>query len=294
MTIKTKSNYSNISVFSFDLYQIEDIINRFSDAFTINSEYLKNIRTSPNITIDTFAANIVKGTEGDDVIRTYSSKTKLIGGIGNDTYILSDLKTKAIENKNQGIDTVYSSDDYTLGKNIENLVLTNIFSSIGKGNELPNLIVGSSGDNLLFGGKGNDTLDGGGGEDFFFFDTPLNSENNCDIIVDFNPKEDLLVLSPQIFKNLKGPGPSYLFGWEPIFSGLINKFSSISSEHVYQDDNDFLIYNKDSGVLAYDVDASGPKKPVNIAILGINEHPEITVFDFMIVSFNDFQKVNSM
>ncbi len=81
----------------------------------------------------------------------------LIGGAGNDTYVLSraDVVTEAVGG---GTDTVQASIHYTLGANLENLVLTGTASLIGTGNGLNNVITGNAGNNLLNGGGGIDTV----------------------------------------------------------------------------------------------------------------------------------------
>jgi Ca2+-binding RTX toxin-like protein len=53
---------------------------------------------------------------------------------------------------------------YTLGADVENLILTGATGS-GTGNSGANAITGSSGVNTLTGADGNDTLDGAGGND---------------------------------------------------------------------------------------------------------------------------------
>ncbi len=89
----------------------------------------------------------------------------LAGGTGDDTYY--SYGDTIVENANEGIDTVYAYFSITLGANIENLVLLDLFTSglSGRGNELNNVITGSSGDDSIYGGAGNDTLIGGSGAD---------------------------------------------------------------------------------------------------------------------------------
>ena len=118
-----------------------------------------------------FAFYAISGFDGgefrDDVVR--HADDLLIGGTGNDTYILhSQLETVA-EFAEEGTDTVQSTVNYTLGDHVENLTLLENPVSflpaplLGTGNELDNVLIGNSEDNVLSGGIGNDTLSGGSG-----------------------------------------------------------------------------------------------------------------------------------
>jgi Ca2+-binding RTX toxin-like protein len=67
---------------------------------------------------------------------------------------------------NEGIDTVRSSINYTLGSNLERLELQQVSKNLtGMGNALANTIVGNADINLLNGKAGNDKLRGGAGND---------------------------------------------------------------------------------------------------------------------------------
>jgi Ca2+-binding RTX toxin-like protein len=48
------------------------------------------------------------------------------GGVGDDTYVVDEVGDKVLEAANAGTDTVRSGIDYTLGGNLENLVLTGL------------------------------------------------------------------------------------------------------------------------------------------------------------------------
>ncbi|MFZ2268248.1 MAG: M10 family metallopeptidase, partial [Azonexus sp.] len=102
-------------------------------------------------------ANILTGV-GDDT---------LIGGAGNDTYNVckGDLAIETISGTSGGVDTVVSSASYTLGDNLENLILTGSGSFEGAGNTLNNTLGGNTGNDRLSGLDGNDTLNGGAGHD---------------------------------------------------------------------------------------------------------------------------------
>ena len=92
------------------------------------------------------------------------------GGLDNDTYIVDNAGDIVVENANEGIDLVQSTINYSLGANIENLVLERDDALNGTGNALANMITGNSAANILDGGLGNDTLIGGAGDDTYVLD----------------------------------------------------------------------------------------------------------------------------
>jgi len=109
--------------------------------------------------------NVLSGGEGDDTLNGGLEADCLSGGLGNDRYHVDNINDLVTENVDEGMDVVYSSIDYTLGNNLENLVLTGTDAIDAAGNELNNSIKGNALDNVLTGGGGNDTLNGGVGAD---------------------------------------------------------------------------------------------------------------------------------
>lgn len=105
------------------------------------------------------------GGDGDDVLDGGPGNDTLIGGAGNDTYVVNAAGDVVTEAAAEGNDTIQSAVNYTLGTNVEILVLTGTSALTGTGNSSDNIITGSSGANTLSGGAGNDTLTGGGGSD---------------------------------------------------------------------------------------------------------------------------------
>jgi trimeric autotransporter adhesin len=121
---------------------------------------------------------------------------------------------EVIENPNEGYDTVYSTADYTLTANVEELHLIGCDDLTGHGNALANIIVGNTGDNALYGeagddllmddagndalygGAGNDVLDGGAGEDTFIGgagdDTYIHSLTGGDDVVEESGGQDTI------------------------------------------------------------------------------------------------------
>jgi trimeric autotransporter adhesin len=90
----------------------------------------------------------------------------LMGGDGNDTYILKDPNDFVQENADEGTDLVQIDQDYTLTFAVENLTLLDGGEGFtGTGNDLNNTITGNGSDNVLNGINGDDTLNGGLGND---------------------------------------------------------------------------------------------------------------------------------
>jgi serralysin len=104
------------------------------------------------------------GGEGNDSLVGGIGADRMIGGYGNDTYFVADATDVVSELGYTGLDTVQSSIDYTLGAELENLILLDA-AVRGTGNGLNNRIVGTSGANWLEGGGGADWLEGGLGTD---------------------------------------------------------------------------------------------------------------------------------
>jgi Ca2+-binding RTX toxin-like protein len=110
-------------------------------------------------------ANILSGGAGNDTLNGGTGMDTMIGGTGDDTYVVDNAGDLAIENPFEGIDTVRASTSYRLGDNVENLTLLGAGNINGTGNDLANVLIGSSGKNNLSGLGGNDALYGQDGDD---------------------------------------------------------------------------------------------------------------------------------
>jgi Ca2+-binding RTX toxin-like protein len=117
--------------------------------------------------------NVLKGNDGHDTLDGGGGADTLTGGAGNDVYVVNAGDT-VTELAGEGKDSVQSSVAWTLGAELENLLLLGSGNLAGTGNTVANAIVGNGGNNrltglanddTLTGGAGKDTLDGGNGED---------------------------------------------------------------------------------------------------------------------------------
>ena len=118
-----------------------------------------------NIIIGTSGKNALVGGNGNDTLDGGTGVDSLNGGAGNDTYVLGAESDSITDSA--GTDTITSTITRSLAgyTMIENLTLLGTGNINGTGNDLNNVIKGTSGKNALVGGNGNDTLDGGTGVD---------------------------------------------------------------------------------------------------------------------------------
>jgi serralysin len=132
----------------------------------------------------------------------------MIGGTGDDTYVVDNTGDRVVENPGEGIDTVRATISITLGDNVENLTLLGSGNYRGTGNAGDNVITGNAGSNVLsgaggndtlIGGAGNDSLSGGTGNDTFVFAAGFGK----DTITGFSPGSDVVQFSSSVFADFE-------------------------------------------------------------------------------------------
>ena len=178
-------------------------------------------------------------------------------------------------------ESVTTSTSLTLAPGVRNVTATGKASVTLTGNELDNVMTGNTGKNTLRAGAGNDVIDGGygndrlygsTGKDAFVFTTKLGTPTtdrtvNLDTISDFLVKDDTLQLDNAVFKKIGKAGK------------LSKAYFTIGEQA--RDKNDYLIYNKKTGILSYDADGSGSGKAVEFAKLAKNL--KLTSADFFTI-----------
>ena len=210
------------------------------------------------------------GGEGNDHLDGGAGADRLVGNSGDDLFLVDNAADLCVELINEGADLVQASVSYMLGPNIEALELIGTASINGFGNGRDNRLTGNGAANVLIGFSGNDTLVGGdgadqlaggagndvltGGDDAdrFVFDRVLGFDH----ITDFVSGVDQI----QFAANLVGA----LGGTNALQEGsFYAAYDAVSG----QDVDDRLIFNTSTGALYYDVDGSGAKAAVQIAVL---------------------------
>lgn len=106
-------------------------------------------------------ANELDGLAGADT---------MIGGKGADIYHVDSKGDVVTEKAGEGDDFVYSTIDYILGANLEDLVLDGSSNIKGTGNSGDNKIFGNTGNNLIDGKADADAMLGGKGDDTYVID----------------------------------------------------------------------------------------------------------------------------
>ena len=113
---------------------------------------------------------MLTGLGGNDTLNGGAGADWMLGGTGNDTYVVDNVGDVVTELDGEGTDTIQSSMSFSLAglAFVENLTLTGTAALSGTGNALDNIIIGNSGANVLTGLDGADTLNGGAGADQMF------------------------------------------------------------------------------------------------------------------------------
>ncbi|MBQ0819662.1 hypothetical protein KBI52_05435 [Microvirga sp. HBU67558] len=222
-----------------------------------------------NLTGNEYTTTLI-GNEGSNVLSSKGRGSVMHGGGGNDVYYVDNANDVIVDTG--GVDVVYASTSFTLAANsgIDTVYAVgdvpvlngNAFDNVLLGTSSKNTMNGGAGNDMIYGKSGKDLLTGGTGKDWFVFDTTLG-KSNTDTIKDFKAGQDKIVLDNALFKANKSFYAAIKKGTPDKPLKLAKAFFTVGSHA--DDRNDFLVYNKKTGVLSYDKDGSGGAAAVEIA-----------------------------
>jgi len=124
-------------------------------------------------------SNSIVGNSGNNLLRAVGYGDTLNGGLGADTldgssgedtsFYVDNVNDKIITGTNSAYSQqlVYSSVNWTLGSNLNALILVGSADISATGNSGDNALYGNAGNNVLDGAGGSDSLSGGGGDDTY-------------------------------------------------------------------------------------------------------------------------------
>ncbi|WP_445535174.1 putative Ig domain-containing protein [Acinetobacter sp. G18] len=125
------------------------------------------------------SGNYLDGGDGAD---------HLIGGLGDDIFIVDEQDTYEENDPNGGYDTIYIAKNFDLAlNNFEAVTLLGNQNINAYGDEFDNKLIGNSGNNYIDGCAGSDYMQGGMGNDYYVVDTTETIEtddNGVSYIID--------------------------------------------------------------------------------------------------------------
>ncbi|WP_135507428.1 CAP domain-containing protein [Roseovarius aestuariivivens] len=209
--------------------------------------------------------NRITGNDGDNILDGGKNNDTLVGGLGDDRYLVRAPGDTVVEQAGEGVDVVLAYRSYALEANVENLFIQTVYTKGGDpaifngiGNALDNTIVGTPFANTIVGREGKDTLKGQAGADTFVFDRAIGPDN-VDRIIDFNTNEanegDKLLMKGSEFGNMA--------------AGVLAA-GQFAQGTAAADANDRFIFDQASGQLWFDADGSGAGAQELIATFELN------------------------
>jgi Ca2+-binding RTX toxin-like protein/bifunctional DNase/RNase len=256
--------------------EIDTVNSSINYTLTVNVENLTLTGTAAINGTGNALKNILTGNDAANKLNGLAGEDSMIGGAGNDVYVVDNIGDQVIETSNLAaeIDTVKSSISYTLGANLEKLTLTGTAAINGTGNALNNMLNGNAATNILNGDAGNDNLQGGLGDDVLTGgageDIFKLTNFSKDTITDFSVDDDTIQLENSVFTQLTATG--------------VLKAANFRIGTAAIDANDYVIYDPGTGTLSYDADGSGAGVATQIAqitLVGINL--ELNRADFVVI-----------
>lgn len=221
--------------------------------------------------------NRITGNDANNILDGGKNVDTLIGGLGDDRYLVRAPGDNVVEAAGEGTDTILAFRAYALDAHVENLYLQTLRNAAGDGvagvngigNDLSNTIVGNPFDNVITGRLGGDTLRGQAGADTFVFDRAASAQN-ADRIIDFNT-------------NTANEGDRLMFtsaAYRATPKGALDVDRFVEGTTA-QDADDRFIWDQQRGQLWFDVDGSGAA--VQQLVARFEQDAVVTVEDIILV-----------
>lgn len=219
--------------------------------------------TGDNTIIGTGETNVLAGGGG--------GKDLLIGGRGNDTYLIDGPTVTVRENADEGFDRMVFTANGTVAANIEVAVAAGTGAVSITGSARNDLIGGNGGANVLEGGAGNDTLIGQGG-----VDTLRGGDGNDfllggadgDSLTGGAGSDQFVVGAYAGYAAIRitdfTSGVDTLLVVNPFVSGLLLA-GGLAFGTSARDADDVAIYDRTTGSLWADFDGNGPEAKILVA-----------------------------
>jgi Ca2+-binding RTX toxin-like protein len=256
----------------FEVFDLSDFLGRVTfrggsgDDVVIGSNNVNRLNGSAgNDTLQGGDANdVLKGGNGDDLLIGGRGNDRLVGGGGNDRL-----------NGGAGDDVLNggAGDDVLLGGAGNDRLVGGRGNDVLNGGAGNDVLISGPGNNRLNGGKGNDTLiggpgrnrlTGGAGRDRFVFERPTGQ---ADVITDFNPRQDQIVISRRGFK-------------AGLSAGRLSRNQFVLGSRAQTADQRF-VYDERSGTLFFDPDGNGSQRQRAIATL--NNSPSLSASQIVVI-----------
>jgi Ca2+-binding RTX toxin-like protein len=238
------------------------------------------------------------GVFGDDRLDGGAGADQMNGRFGNDTFVVDNAGDVIVSGlgSGDGIDTVESLINFTLGFEVENLTLLgnaasgtgNADANVITGNELANtldggigddtlignagddLLIGNSNNDILSGGAGNDTLNGGAGADTYLFSSNAAfnpADLGVDVISNFNSGVDKIQLDSDTF-------------------GAITPadIAIVANDDVAATSSGLVTYSVITGSLFFNQNGAAAGLGTGAQLASINGAPLLSVNDFVIAA----------
>jgi Ca2+-binding RTX toxin-like protein len=232
----------------------------FADGYAIDGREAHDVDPVSITNAGTIIGRISLGA-ANDILNTAAGR--IVGAIdmgdGKDTVIGSAGADSVLGGAGDDALTGNGGNDTLLGQDGNDTL------NGGIGNDILN---GGNNNDTLFGGAGKDDLTGGANNDYFVFNTALNASTNRDTVRDFSHVDDTFKLENAIFTKL-GAG----------IHGLSSAFFRVGATAL--DANDYIVYDRAHGTLAYDNDGNGAHAAIQFAVL--NNKPVLAVNDFQVI-----------